>query len=701
MLRIVTDNGEFDLFGNETIVQTFSIFNLDDLTSRGGEYSNVFNLPLTNNNKKLIEYADFIPSINTTPYKKVSCILFIDDLEFKKAFLTIESIKDVIKARIFSGNSNFYDLVKRTYLSDLDWSGYDHVWNYTNAVASSANTSGYTYPLINYNGQTTSGNTMDVRKVLPATFNKSILDKIVSELGYTSVINFDDSYFNKSLIPYSKKNPTIDASIILLNQVDIGYSNNYTPIVNQFNTLLNNNIGALTAFESSAFSNNGGVTFAINDEIINNDFNLINTVDSSTFYNIGTKLYSPSYAGTYDYDFTIDLSNYDYLTWNFTPNVSDVDLHTNTRLVVTKISSGVRTILSTTICNTGVLTGAYGNPLPPFAQTFITNQATGSVYLEIGDTLEFRMLYKFFGTITGTSQPTLITVGVNPVIVDTSYLKVDLQTALVFGGLITYKSMLPKIKCNEFLKDIFIRFGILSVINEDTKVITFNYFDKVKENITSAIDWSDKIDESEFPDNSFAYDSYAQNNIIKHKEDKSIINGNINEDYNLLINNQNLELEKDLYISPFSQSENIDFNGTLTAYINLYDTNTSKFAKDVNYRILFSEPVVGLFKFTDGTSTSGFITVNRVWFIDESLPDLSMGFGMNLINKNSSTLINTLQNLRIVKANFNLNILDIYNLDYFIPVYIKKIQSYFFISSINQYNYTEHDLTEVELIKLN
>jgi hypothetical protein len=78
-----------------------------------------------------------------------------------------------------------------------------------------------------------------------------------------------------------------------------------------------------------------------------------------------------------------------------------------------------------------------------------------------------------------------------------------------------------------------------------------------------------------------------------------------------------------------------------------------------------------------------------------------MGFGTNLITKNSQYLITTLQDLRLVKANFNLKIIDIKDFDFFTPIYIEQYQAYFFVSSINQFNYTRPDLTEVELIKLN
>ena len=78
-----------------------------------------------------------------------------------------------------------------------------------------------------------------------------------------------------------------------------------------------------------------------------------------------------------------------------------------------------------------------------------------------------------------------------------------------------------------------------------------------------------------------------------------------------------------------------------------------------------------------------------------------MGFSVNLVPKNSQTIIDILQNIKIIKVNLNLNINDIKNIDYTIPIYLSQFQSYFFVSSINQFDFINKDVTEVELIKLN
>lgn len=687
-LIIRTESGDFDLFGNEDIVQTLGIFNFEDISSRTGEYTNMFNLPLTNNNIKLIGHADYLLTVNTVPYQKITCSLIVDELEWRKGLFIIEEVSDVIKARFISGNSNFYSLIKELYLTDLDWSTYDHIWNYANAVSSSANTSGYTYPIIDYNGQTLTGDIVNVRKVLPATFGKTALNKMFEQVGYSAVYNFDDSDLSSVLLPYSKKNPQVSAEVLLLNQVDVR-NNIQQPFITLFKELYSGVLAFLNNYTDLA------------------SYNTIDTPGSSTNYDFTLRKYTAQYSGNYTINALCELVNYDCISYNFSvQNVVFYDLNCNTYLRILKKSGGTYTVIKSELCaysnaQYNSTTPPYKNSITGITTTYLTNTTGLTTYLNGGDEIYVQLFISptINWSVIGTT-PSKLYGSFNPICKVDGTLEIDLSPELVFGGLITYSSMLPKIKCSDYFRDICIRYGLIANINEDTKTVTLNKFETIYDNIPNSKNWSDKLDDSTNPIISFKYDSYAQNNNFLHKEDKSIVRTDENANYNLVINNANLVLEKDLYKSPFATCENTIFDTTLTAYINLYDTNTNKFDNDVQPRICYSEIVNGLFKFTDGTSTSGYINARRLWFIDDSLPNLSMGFAF-LMPKNSRLLIDTLQNLKLVTVDLNINQVDIRNLDFMMPIYIERLQSYFFIPIIKQYNYTKPKLTEVELIKLN
>ena len=705
MITIRTENGDFDLYGNEKIVQTLSIFNLEDITGRSGDYTNEFSLPLTNNNRNLIEYANELNTINTFPYRRVSCEIYVDGTFFKSGFIAIESIKDDIKARFYTGNSNFYNLTKNLSLQDLDWDDLNHVWNYTNAYNSCINSYDYFYPVMDYNGQTLAGDILDIRKVLPATRVGSILTRIFAKLGYTYQVEHSTASIDRMCLPYSKRNPEISSATQLYNSVDIQNANNYT-LTGQINATFRYANGSVGASFAGAYASD------LDSDL---QFNQIVTTGSSTNYNFTLQKYTAQYSGTYDYSCLAPLVDYDNVDFSFYPPIGPYNVQTTTYIVMWITRNGSsKTIGSSAKCSFGEkyqadVPGLYISTVNGLTQTFYTDTLTGSVYLEAGDTIEFELrtnIY-FYGVKPNTNgvvfntDYTNITANFSSEVQSISTLTIDLQSNLVFGGLITYSSMLPNIKCSDFIKDICIREGLLLKINEDTKTVKSFKLDKIKSNIPNALDWSDKLDETEKPDIKFKLESYAQNNYFKHKEDKSILIPNVGADYNLRINNNNLELNKDIYTSPFSESETRVFNGYNVAYVSLYNVTDSKFNYTANYRICYYDTIVSDFKITDGTTTSAYINTKRCYFIDDTDLTYAMGFSVNLIPKNSQTIIDILQNIKIIKVNLNLNINDIKNIDYTIPIYLSKFQSYFFVSSINQFDFINKDVTEVELIKLN
>lgn len=703
-LELRTDNGTLDLFGDESIVQTLSIFNLDDISSRYGEYSNVFKLPLTNNNIRLIEYANIITTINTTPYQKIACNIYVKGSFFKNGFIEIENISDIIEARFYSGNSNFYNLLKQISLQDLDWSDLDHVWNYTNAYNSCINSYDYFYPVMDYNGQTLAGDILDIRKVLPATRVGGILTRLFTYLNYNYVTTHSTASIDKMCIPYSQKNPTISAATLLYNSVDVQNANNYT---------LNDQINATFRYFFPSYpSDPASYGTSTTSDLL---FDQVVTAGSSSNYSLSLQKYTAQYSGTYNYDCLAPLVSYDTTDYSFYPPIGSYDIQTKTYIVCFKTgSNGIKYALSSVLCATGqkthpVATGDQIYTVSGLTITPITDTLTGNVVLQAGDILEFELRTNIYigdirpNTAGGVyyTDYTNVQVNISSEIQSISTLTIDLDSELVFGGLITYSSLLPNIKCSDFIKDLCVREGLILSVDEDTKTVTSTKIDNVLDNIQNSIDWSDKLDESELPNIKFKIDKYAQNNWFKHAEDKTNFNLPPGCDFNLIINNQNLELEKTIYTSPFAATETRVFNGENVAYISLYNVTDSKFGYDVKYRILYYDTLVSLFKVTDGTTTSGYINTKKAYFIDDANLEFAMGLTNNLMPNNSQTIIDILQDLKLLKLNINLNTNDIKNINFLYPIYIRQLQSYFFISSVNQFNYTNKDLTEVELIKLN
>ena len=244
----------------------------------------------------------------------------------------------------------------------------------------------------------------------------------------------------------------------------------------------------------------------------------------------------------------------------------------------------------------------------------------------------------------------------------------------------------------------------MPIVDEDNKKVTLFEFSQIKDNINNAVDWSGKLDETNESELTFKIDSYGQNNYLNHKDDKFVLQLPQGSNGIITIGNQNLELKKDIYESPFAASETVNrLNGRKVMYIDLHDgvslSTTESFKNDVQPRTGYTAKSNFTVTYTDGTtSTVVSSDIPLTWFIDTSK---NYNAGFQYLLDNSIDLIAILQNLKVVKADIRLNILDIINLNYFYPIYISEFNSYFFLSKINQFDYTSNESTKVELIKLN
>lgn len=68
------------------------------------------------------------------------------------------------------------------------------------------------------------------------------------------------------------------------------------------------------------------------------------------------------------------------------------------------------------------------------------------------------------------------------------------------------------------------------------------------------------------------------------------------------------------------------------------------------------------------------------------------------IERYYASLLKLLQDARTLKVQMYLDVMDIYELDFFTPVYIDYFGAFFYISKIN--NFIAGRLTTVELVKL-
>lgn len=695
MIDIIVNGESLDLSGTDKIVQTFSALNFTNIATRNADYSNLFEVPITNKNLRIIDYSNYINSVGGFPYQKNPCIIYIDGFEFRRGYLDIDGIKDTIRLRFYTGAINFFSAIKDLSLDTLDLTDYLHYWDLPTVIASRLNTEGYIYPIIDYNGLT---NPIDVRRLAPAFYEHTLMKVICEDAGYTLIDELEtekDSEYKQGIVPFAKDSPKLPNDIVDANQYkgeggDVvggnlaiyGINNLFYPFgINWIDGIRNIHYGYPVTNPSNLYAPIGG---------------WITGVDSE---------FTAQLSGIYDIDIDIRIESFVRHAWSSIPNY-DNSFTIELFLEV----SGSQTIQLAYDSQTysGIFSGIFnGQQTRQFTHT-LNYTGTKTVFLNAGQKVMVKFnswqhaqsMTSFIGAINLTYSQTDYTITNNSgTAASSAHFKI--KPEITFGQLVYPNAFLPEIKASDYFKDVCFRYGILPVIDEQNKKVTLKSFSELKNNLSLAYDWTDKLDETNEADITFQLGDYARSNKIMYKEDESVIKP-FGADFILSIANENLPIEKKLYESPFASSiDKSAFTTENVVYIDMYDTTTLYFTKKVEPRVCYLKKVNKSLSYTDGTTTTAITTdIPFTWFIDMS-NGYSMGFATNLMNRNSADIISVLQNQKVVKVELKLTINDLLNIDYYKPVYLNQFNSYFFISSINQFSFTSSESTEVVLVKLN
>ena len=207
-------------------------YNIDDVNkygSRDTSFSKTIVLPGTAKNNKLLGfvgelgnnniYDDGSPNINSNfnPAQSAKAELRANGLLLLKGVFRLTGIihdKGHIEyeGNIFGELGGFIASIGGGLLEDLNFSEYDHYYNFTNITNSwdSINGQGYYYPLIDYGthssidmyGVVKAKQDFNYLTFRPALYLKQYLDKIFTKSGYTYESNFfNTSFFKKLIIP--------------------------------------------------------------------------------------------------------------------------------------------------------------------------------------------------------------------------------------------------------------------------------------------------------------------------------------------------------------------------------------------------------------------------------------------------------------------------------------------------------------------
>jgi hypothetical protein len=245
--EIYIEDNRLDLSKDLSSEFTYAIDDIQDFASRNTNFSKTIILPGNAVNNKLFghifEFTSsnfYNPSADNVGYnfnasKAASCVIYVDKIQVFKGIIrlleiTIDRGSIEYECVVFGELGGFITALNNDKLEDLDFSAYNHVWNYTNilnswqqASGTTASGMGYYYPLIDYGQVATNKKHWSYKAFRPALFVREYLDKIITGSGYTyEAPFFDTNLFKRLVIPNNQK--------FLSNSSDVSFSGNFENI---------------------------------------------------------------------------------------------------------------------------------------------------------------------------------------------------------------------------------------------------------------------------------------------------------------------------------------------------------------------------------------------------------------------------------------------------------------------------------------
>ena len=244
MGEVVIEGRRLDVKDGLDFSFNYSIADVRDPNKRSTEYSKTISCPGTPSNDELFgniwdvninnayDSTDTNIDANFNPNKKAEARVIADGVEVMTGVVQLRGIT-ILNGKIdyevvFIGKlKNIFSALGDKQLNDVDEDGdpfisfadLDHFLNEPTVTASWTNTTGYTYPLIDYglafNYDTQGRRIYDIEDFRPAVYLKDIIDRIFSYAGfsYTSAF-FNAAPFNKLIVPWFKDSFTLtDAQI--------------------------------------------------------------------------------------------------------------------------------------------------------------------------------------------------------------------------------------------------------------------------------------------------------------------------------------------------------------------------------------------------------------------------------------------------------------------------------------------------------
>jgi hypothetical protein len=653
----VNNNGYLDLFKREFVGLNYQIFDLKNIQTRQGAFSNDFIIPNTAYNQALLGYATAknIADPEFSPTVKIPAKVFQNNILISNGFIQInEYDKDEIDIAFYGDNVDIFELLRGKKLVDAgdDLSDLRHVYSAANVHASFTNQSGYIYLPIDYGLFTTRAlMEIDSGEIMPHVYIPDLLEAIFKGIGY----KIAGTMLNRAL--YKK-------SVIAFTNELFGYTKEFVR-------------------DKSFYVNNKG---EVADSIASG---------ATVTYNFKHK--ETNYFG-FEYGNTLfDLSS-DKYTADTTVNMSMMFVYDAANAIIQYGTGFVKPTHYIKVNGVVVATGAGGNA------------AIYTGVINAGDYIEFDIKnndpspMRLYATANGeVSQQYADGTVIYPETLLPDMLQVDFIKWILFR----FASV---ITIDQFSKTVYFnQFNDLNNNEVDNWSSKVDLSKKVTINYNELVGNYSKINTASYQeDDSDQYISGYNSNA------DSVFGSGAFEIDNDFINSDN-----EIYQAPFAGTMLIQSFDT--AYLLLPYIPRNLVVDSINIpqpRVLTVHGVIDIDRISTVSSISILgISTDSIPFsyfyksasgveIDNSRESLAFGVqnifapnDMGAFESDYLNLINVFNNPEIVTAYLKLNQIDITNLDFLKKKYIERFGGYYYLNKIEDYD-GSGDSVKCELIKL-
>lgn len=645
----------------------YLIANVNNFGTRSGARSAAIDLPKTVNNKAIFESPEIVTNLTLKPYRRLKARLYVNGIDQLIIFATLETTKDFYSIRVYDVQTDFITYIKDLRVSDLSFCDLDHYWNFQNVIDGIAQTTGYTYPIVDYNSDSpnlavpTTPRRIYATALYPALHYEDLIERIVTQANYT--LSGANILPKECVLAYSgadlRRTTNAERYEVKIKQVG--------------DTVVNTTLPSPAT--SSYYAHFGDC--------------VVDGCDS--FYNQTDYLLFPFADGVeFIFEWYLIVENIDGFGSDFNGFIeigTDFDaFYGNTP----KPDSYF--IDSVTILNgqTAVISGS---------QFFKSYDETS---LNIGKntvTIVFSGGSSGMLEIKADSYVKISQVDITkPKVIE--YDNVDARY-----NFFTVGTIMGDLTQGDVIKNYLLQTCSLCIVKEIDNEVMIVKFEDIVANINNAVNWTDKLDFTETTEIISYADGYGQNSHLKYQTDSGeVVPFGTNNTFN--VDDENLPKDATIVESDFASSYNVTrLDGLEIPQIGAL--KDLKVSKELTQRCLYItrydsgdlDPT-GDLEVLDNVDTDNISTdIPIPYFIKDSETN-NLGFGNSLQSEFYTQFIDTIDKYKMVKAKFRLNETDINQLDFTKPVYVEYFNSYFYINKISGYNPISGESSEVELIKL-